>query len=728
MNLILIDLHCDATMPSGALEFGGGNTYSRGLLQNIINNPEITCYYVTRKKFPFLCDSEKWSNNCFMERITLGGFEVNDKDSLQNFIDIAIQYVETIIKKYGITNFMVHSSYWQSGLVAIEICKKYNTFFVHTIQSNGKKKKMVESKQENLDFRIKSEQQIFEQARYLICSCTAEQDEINRLYKIDKSKLIVTGLPISKEFYLPTKDKKENLLTYKIGNSTQYYLPTSNENSHKEQWCVEGSYVYFGRLHLDKGIKEIIHAWNNLNKLHNNVPPLWIVGGTSQQINDIRAILIEENIDLKKYEQNHKLLWWGTLSPADLSCILQKTLVVVTHSKYESGGLMVIEALASGTPVIATPYGYAQKYIINWYNGFLVDFGDINGLQLCMHYFANQPYLSEYLHEGVTQTYKRISNEFDFAQTHFSLYKQEIKQDNHKDFYSYGGSTGGSTALFETLISPNKLKEMVKQLLPLNNPIVTECGVGTDSSFVVFRSGADVYQVNAWFTTLNFQRIFDVSEKCLFTAKKKYNNITEYQHWEYCMDLFFYDAEHSITIIKYSSNVSPIDPISVVTLLQNISETISIKNPAKKHKSLSEEITNLNIYMNTYHKIYSKFNVQLIKKIISKLLDKNQHRQELRYVISPQIDSCLNIVENKLYGPINWWLAEDGYAVAVFLSNCNYSISDIENALINESDLYVNSIKLWYVLICLKKLLQDFIYNKTDILNDQLELLLGYLE
>ena len=34
--IVIIDLHCDATMPSGAQEFGGGNTYARNLLLGLL--------------------------------------------------------------------------------------------------------------------------------------------------------------------------------------------------------------------------------------------------------------------------------------------------------------------------------------------------------------------------------------------------------------------------------------------------------------------------------------------------------------------------------------------------------------------------------------------------------------------------------------------------------------------------------------------------------------------
>ena len=56
--IVVIDLHCDATMPLGAYEFGGGNKYSRSLI-NLFMQYQIPFVYITRQKFPEL--EEYWT-------------------------------------------------------------------------------------------------------------------------------------------------------------------------------------------------------------------------------------------------------------------------------------------------------------------------------------------------------------------------------------------------------------------------------------------------------------------------------------------------------------------------------------------------------------------------------------------------------------------------------------------------------------------------------------------
>ena len=49
--VVIIDLHCDPTIPSGAGDIGGGNTYSRSLLHELQKN-NIYHIYITRGVMP----------------------------------------------------------------------------------------------------------------------------------------------------------------------------------------------------------------------------------------------------------------------------------------------------------------------------------------------------------------------------------------------------------------------------------------------------------------------------------------------------------------------------------------------------------------------------------------------------------------------------------------------------------------------------------------------------
>lgn len=100
------------------------------------------------------------------------------------------------------------------------------------------------------------------------------------MYNINSDKLILTSLPIAREFCYPTHDRHSRILTYSITQkNTGSYLPIEFSNDYLETWWVGGPFLYYGRLHVDKGIPEIIIAWDMLyDEYGNNTPPLWIVG------------------------------------------------------------------------------------------------------------------------------------------------------------------------------------------------------------------------------------------------------------------------------------------------------------------------------------------------------------------------------------------------------------------------------------------------------------------
>lgn len=111
----------------------------------------------------------------------------------------------------------------------------------------------------------------------------------------------------------------------------------------------------FSRKGLSFAIRGLEHAPTVL---------LLIIGGND----DIIAAAHEE---AKEHGVGDRVLFLGPRS--NLRPFLAASDMFVFPSAYEANALVVLEALASGLPVIATPVGFAPEVIADGENGFLVD-------------------------------------------------------------------------------------------------------------------------------------------------------------------------------------------------------------------------------------------------------------------------------------------------------------------------------------------------------------------
>lgn len=86
------------------------------------------------------------------------------------------------------------------GCLAYDLAKQYNTFYVHTILSNAKKKKLTGAVDDIAAQRIHEEEKVFQHAKFLICSSMSEMTEMQELYSIPSEKLLLAGLKVDSHY------------------------------------------------------------------------------------------------------------------------------------------------------------------------------------------------------------------------------------------------------------------------------------------------------------------------------------------------------------------------------------------------------------------------------------------------------------------------------------------------------------------------------------------------
>ena len=424
--ILIITIHADPAMPPGYDEWGGTHTYMRELLDELDAN-EANCILITRRAIEELPAVERYRPHCTIYRLKNGPIGLIDKTSLCHYHDENLKTIRQIVEAQQSLPLAIHSVYWNSGRLGVELSQEYNIPLVHSVISNSRGR-VAQGAVEPVKDRALYEQRIYDAARWILCVSQDEKNDLMNFYHIEPDKIIVAGQYIHPSFYLPSHDTNGfPRLNSTMSPAEQAAVAARHHQASLPEsdslFWADKAFAYFGRIDKSKGVDVILSAWYVVYQRNKGTcPPLWLIGGGIAEINNIRSEMLSLIPELPKLERTGKVVWWGCLDPAGASTLLLKALVLLTNSLYEPGGRVVVEAMSEGVPVIAAPNGFAADLIRNWENGFLVAHGNVAELALRMEHFIRQPFLSNALGANARETAANVMRDWDFTQRHLAAY------------------------------------------------------------------------------------------------------------------------------------------------------------------------------------------------------------------------------------------------------------------------------------------------------------------
>jgi len=156
----------------------------------------------------------------------------------------------------------------------------------------------------------------------------------------------------------------------------------------------KGDYALFvGRLAPEKGIATLLAAWNRLG---GNLP-LRIVGDgpLADQVREAAS-------------QNANVVWMGSLAPELVKQQMRSARFLICPSVwYESFGMIIVEAFATGLPVIGSNLGAMAELIDHERTGLLFSAGDSQDCASAVEYALSRPDLVNYMRAQARQEYER---------------------------------------------------------------------------------------------------------------------------------------------------------------------------------------------------------------------------------------------------------------------------------------------------------------------------------
>jgi starch synthase len=151
-------------------------------------------------------------------------------------------------------------------------------------------------------------------------------------------------------------------------------------------------FVFVGLVTARKGVPLLLEAWKQLRPDH---AELWLVGSASRPVKSL----------LPKLRGLHYL---GPIPHVELPAILQQCDVLVFPSYFEGFGLVILEAMASGLPVITTNATAGPDLFKSGNGGWIIPTGNIKALAASMQSCLEQA--NEMSAQGASA--RRIAEQF----------------------------------------------------------------------------------------------------------------------------------------------------------------------------------------------------------------------------------------------------------------------------------------------------------------------------
>ncbi|WP_349886212.1 glycosyltransferase [Pantoea ananatis] len=197
---------------------------------------------------------------------------------------------------------------------------------------------------------------------------------------------------------------------------TQGYDKLNNYPSLSDEAILnKKKFLFLGRLELRKGIDVFLNAIEvYIKNSKDKSNAVFIIAGASSI--DIESILSE------RFKNNKNIIYLGEVNDFDREKIYALADVVVFPSRYESFGLVPLEAFVHGKPVIASRAGAIPEVVINNNCGLLFEDGNSQELAEKMVLLNNDDELVKRLGQGAKARVKELSS-YNSANKTLELYQ-----------------------------------------------------------------------------------------------------------------------------------------------------------------------------------------------------------------------------------------------------------------------------------------------------------------
>ena len=357
LHVAMLSVHTCPLAALGGKETGGMNVYVREVSREL-GRMGVSVDVFTRSQDPSIQRVVRLGERARVIHLAAGAEAPMARERVYVHMDDFVEGVEAWRIAEAIDYDLIHAHYWLSGVAALTLKRRWSVPVLQMFHTLARLKNRVARSAAELEplVRVEEETRIVSDADRIVAANVVERAELLRDYGAHASRIATIPCGVDTDLFTPG-DRAE--ARRRLGLDDRPVL------------------LWVGRIAPIKGLDTLLDTVARLREAGRDMR-LLVVGGEADEPTNGHETSLRRRIAALGLGESVRFV--GPQPQSVLPLYYAAADVTVLPSYYESFGMVALEAMACGSPVIASRVGGLVTTVRDGVTGFLVPDGDVEAL------------------------------------------------------------------------------------------------------------------------------------------------------------------------------------------------------------------------------------------------------------------------------------------------------------------------------------------------------------